>query len=145
MIDTAGLINDMIQFSKKNRWSPSEVAQDATGVLMPYLQKVAGSQGPLVLLPETALASALAAAFHGDKTHEEAARTFAEVFCNWFQGAKSLVGDQLLNIQPNEPALREGLLELTETGDAGNFAQSFGELWGAFIRASKDGAGVPLQ
>jgi len=137
MIDTASLINDVIQFSKKNRWSPSEVAQDAAGVLIPFLQKVVGSQGPLLLLPEMALASALAAAFHGDKTHEEAARTFAEVFCGWFQGAKSLVGDQMLNIQP--------LLQLASTGEPGAFAQSFGSLWGDFIRASKDGSGAPLQ
>jgi len=145
MIDTAGLINDMVQFSKKNRWSPSEVAQDATGVLMPFLQKVSGSQGLLALMPEMALASALAAAFHGDKTHDEAARTFAEVFCNWFQGAKSLVGDQMLNIQPNQAVLREGLLQLASTGEPDTFVQSFGSLWGDFIRASKDGAGAPLQ
>lgn len=145
MIDTTGLINSVIQFSKKNRWSASEVARDSAGLLIPFLQKVQGSGGPLVLPPQSLLASMLEAEFQGNKNHAEAARALSSVFCKWFGNAKSLVGDQLLNVQPNQEALLTGLQNLQSTDDPDNFAQSFGHLWGDFIRASKDGVGVPLQ
>ena len=145
MIDTTGLINSVKQFSKKNRWSAGEVARDSTGLLIPFLQKVQGSGGPLVLPPQSLLASMLEAEFQDNKDHAEAVRAFSEVFCGWFGNAKSLVGDQLLSIHPNQEALLTGLQNLQTTDDPDSFAQSFGHLWSSFIRASQDGAGAPLK